>query len=200
MNTYSVINPLLYRDNKFISSCKSADAPPTLDVLQYFHVKNGHIDCPEEIGSDYEKFGTLLLEDKTENKLKNIRVSERDDPLLITVEILCQWLQGKGKEPVTWRILVECLRATGLTVLADRIDDSLSKQDESKEIWGEIIQSYNFCIHFKFPHFMLATTDTLHKLSLVHCHSLMAVCFVSLLTKISLNCIHYKYISPTCMQ
>ena len=133
MNTYSVINALLYRDNKFISSCKSADAPPTLDVLQYFHVKNGHIDIAEEIGSDYEKFGTLLLEDKTGNKVKNIRVSEREDLLLIKVEILKQWLQGKGKEPVTWQTLMTCLRATGLTVLADRIDDSLSKCNESKE-------------------------------------------------------------------
>ena len=86
-----------------VSSCTSADAPPTLDVLRHFPVKNGHIDIPEEIGADYEKFGTLLLEDKSGNKVKNIKVSECDDLLLITVEILRQWLQGKGKSQLHGR-------------------------------------------------------------------------------------------------
>ena len=133
VNTYSVINPWRFRDNRFLSSCKSADAPPTLGVLRYFPVKDGHINIAAEISPDYEKFGTLLLEDKTGNKVKIIEAFEREHPLLITVEILRLWLQGKGKEPVTWRTLLTCLRATGLTVLADRIDHSLSKHSDSKE-------------------------------------------------------------------
>ena len=116
-----------------VSSFTSADAPPALDVLRYFPVKDGHIDIAQEIGTCYEKFGTLLLEDKTGNKVNNIKASERDDPLLITVEILRQWLQGKGKEPVTWQRLVTCLRATDLNVLAENIDHSLSEHNESEE-------------------------------------------------------------------
>ena len=116
-----------------VSSCTSADAAPSLVVLRHFLVKYGHIDIPEEIGADYEKFGTFLLEDESGNKVKNIKVSERDDPLVITVEILRQWLQGKGKKPVTWQTLVTCLQDTGLHVLAGKIDDSLSEHNESKE-------------------------------------------------------------------
>ena len=135
MNTaLSVVNPRQFRDDRFISSCKSADAPPTLDVLRYFPVKDGHIDIAAEIPPDDGKFGTLLLEDKTGNEVESIRISKHNDPLLIKVEILRQWLQGKGKDPVTWRTLVECLRATGVTVLADRIDNSLSKHNESKNL------------------------------------------------------------------
>ena len=67
------------------------------------------------------------------NKVKNIEVSERDDLLLITVEILRQWLQGKGKKPVTRQTLVTCLQDTGLYVLAKNIDDSLSEHNDSKE-------------------------------------------------------------------
>lgn len=118
---------------KIVSSCTSADAPPSLVVLRHFPVKNGLIDIPEQIGTDYEKFGTFLLEDESGNKVKNIKVSERDDPLVITVEILRQWLQGKGKKPVTWQTLVTCLQDTGLHVLAGKIDDSLSEHNESKE-------------------------------------------------------------------
>ena len=93
-------------------------------------MKDGHIDIAEEIGPDYEKFGT---EDKTGNKVKNIKISEREDPLLVTVQILRQWLIGKGKEPVTWQTLLNNLRATGLNVLAKNIDHSLSKHNENKE-------------------------------------------------------------------
>ena len=54
MNTaLSVVNPWQFRDDRFISSCKSADAPPTLDVLRYFPVKDGHIDIAAEIPPDY---------------------------------------------------------------------------------------------------------------------------------------------------
>ena len=116
-----------------VSSCTSTDALPSLDILRRFPVKNAHIDIPEQIGADYGKFGTFLLEDKSGNKVKIIKVSEHGDPLLITVEILRQWLQGKGKKPVTWQTLVTCLQDTGLYVLAKKIDDSLSEHNESKE-------------------------------------------------------------------
>ena len=92
-----------------ISFCTSVDDPPTLDCLRHFPVTNGHMDLAEEIGADYEKFGTLLLEDKKGNKVKNIKVAERGDPVGITVEILKQWLQGKGRKPVTCNTLVKCL-------------------------------------------------------------------------------------------
>ena len=90
------------------------------------------MDIVIEIGPEYEKFGTLLLEEKMGNKVKNIKISERGDPVNITVEILKQWLQGKGRKPVTWQTLVTCLRATDLNVLADNIEISLSEHDGSK--------------------------------------------------------------------
>ena len=92
-------------------------------------MKNAFIDIVVNIGPDYEKFGTLLLEDKYGNEIKIIRTFERDDPLHIVSEILKQWLQGKGRTPVTWRTLVRCLRDTKLNVLADKIEISLLKHD-----------------------------------------------------------------------
>ena len=113
-------------------SCKSADNPPTLQTLRLFPVKKEHIDIAAEIGPEYERFGTLLLEDKKGNKVKNIKVSERGDPVDITVEILKHWLNGKGRKPVTWQTLVKCLRDTDLNILADNIESSLSEHDGSK--------------------------------------------------------------------
>lgn len=116
-----------------ISSCKSADNPPILPTLRHFPVEDTFIDIAEEIGPDYEKFGTLLLEDKNGNKVKIIRMSERDDPLRITVEILRQWLREKGRMPVTWQTFVKCLRDINLNVLADKMDCSLSGRGGSKD-------------------------------------------------------------------
>ena len=116
-----------------VSSCTSADAPPTLVLLRRFLVKNGHTDIAQEIGTNYEKFGILLLEDKEGSIVDSIAKSKRGDPVDITVEILRQWLQGKGRRPVTWQTLVTCLNNTGLYVLAEKIDDLLSEHNESKE-------------------------------------------------------------------
>ena len=57
------------------------------------------MNLPIETGTDYEKFGTSHtpgLEDKKGNKVKNIKVSERGDPVDITVEILKQWEREKA--------------------------------------------------------------------------------------------------------
>ena len=90
------------------------------------------MDLAIEIGPEYEKFGTLLLEDEMGNKVNSIAKSKHYIPVDITVEILKQWLQGKGRKPVTWQTLVKCLRDTDLNVLADNIEISLSEHNGSK--------------------------------------------------------------------
>ena len=117
----------------WIYSCKFTDGPPTLGTLRHFPVANGHIDIAAEIGAEYNKFGTLLLNDENGNKVRNIEVSKRGDPVDITVEILRQWLNGKGREPVTWQTLVECLRDTDLNTLVDNMKKSLSEHHGSKD-------------------------------------------------------------------
>ena len=93
--------------------------------------KSKFIDIVEEIGADYELFGTLLLKDNNGNKIKIIEKSERGDVLRIVAEILRQWLKGTGRRPVTWHTLIQCMRESNLNVLLDHMERSLSKQDES---------------------------------------------------------------------
>ena len=84
-------------------------------------MKDRFEDIVAEIQNDYERFGIQLLEDSKGVRIKGIEKSNRGDPVAITVEILRQWLQGKGRTPVTWRAFVECLRESGLKVPADYI-------------------------------------------------------------------------------
>ena len=119
-----------------ISFCyKSVDNPPKLLILRHFPVKDRYFDIAEKIGTNYEHFGTLLLNDIDGSKINKIEKLKHGDPVGITAEILEQWLQGKGRLPVTWQTLIKCLRDTKMTVLADYIESSsLSKHSHSQEL------------------------------------------------------------------
>ena len=108
-----------------------ADDHPTLDALRHFPVKDRFIDIAKKIATDYKLFGTQLLKDSDGNEVRIIEM-KHGDPVDITVEILKQWLQGKGRKPVTWQTLVKCLQDTNLNVLADDMESSLSVHDGSK--------------------------------------------------------------------
>lgn len=110
--------------------CFDTDVRPRLDDLRNFPVNGGFKDITVEIGSEYESFGTLLLKDEGGSKVKNIEKEKRGHPVDITVEILRQWLQGKGREPVTWQTLVECLQDAQLNVLANIIESTLSQEKQ----------------------------------------------------------------------
>lgn len=81
-----------------------------------------------EIQNHYEHFGIQLLEDSNGIRIKGIEKSNRGDLVGITVEILRQWLQGKGRTPATWQTFVECLRKSGLNVPADYIEAALVEE------------------------------------------------------------------------
>ena len=115
-----------YSSLRCISSCKSADGRPTLPTLRDFPGKDRHIDIAADIGTDYSKLGTLLLDDNSGKKVDNIVQSKLGNPVDIAVAILKVWLEGKVRTTVTWQTLVTCLRKTGLNVLADDIETVLS--------------------------------------------------------------------------
>ena len=102
--------------------------PPDLNDLRKLPVKDGVKDIVAEIQNDYIRLGGCLLKDEGGNKVHGIEIAKQYIPLAITEEILRQWRQGKGKEPVTWRTLVDCLREVQLNVAADDIEGALSQE------------------------------------------------------------------------
>ena len=61
---------------------------------------------------DYSNFGLLLLEDKLGTKTKHITQEYSNDIAIINKEICRQWLQGEGKQPVTWRTFIQVMNIT----------------------------------------------------------------------------------------
>lgn len=90
-----------------------SDKRPTLPKLLKFPCKEKDIDIPAEIGSEYTKFGVLLLEDNSGARIRDIANKHRDYGQKVVIEILQEWLIGKGKQPVSWQTLTAVLKDAG---------------------------------------------------------------------------------------
>ena len=102
---------------------KHADTQPTLPELLKFHSKSGITNIPQMIGTNYETFGTLLLNDKQGEKIDGI--TEKADAKGTNLAILKRWLRGEGEQPTTWRTLVQVLKDSELNTLAQEIEASM---------------------------------------------------------------------------
>ena len=101
------------------------------DLLS-FKLRKDTIDITNEIGTDYEKFGVLLLGNA--NKVDNIKKSNQYQVKDIVVQIIKVWLKGSGKTPVTWETFVWALKESGLAVLASDIESQYSQEYVHEEL------------------------------------------------------------------
>ena len=82
------------------------------------------VSIPVEIATKYVRFSTFLLDDSTGSRAKVMACKHSNDAEQINIEILLEWLTGRGKQPVTWATLVEVLRDIELSTLAGDISTS----------------------------------------------------------------------------
>ena len=86
-----------------------------------FKGRERRINIPQEIGVKFHDFCLVLLEDDTGARIQSIAHKHNNDAEKINVEVLQQWMTGRGKQPVTWMTLTEVLRDMDLPVLAGEI-------------------------------------------------------------------------------
>jgi len=77
-----------------------------------------------EVATKYVQFGTFLLDDRNGSRVKIMARKHHYDTEQINIEILQEWLTGRGKRPVTWATLVEVLHDIELSTLAGDISTS----------------------------------------------------------------------------
>ena len=95
---------------------------PTLMELVRFRGRERRINIPQEISTKYHQFGILLLEDTNGTRVRNIEHKHQRDAELINMEILQEWVSGRGRQPVSWATLTEVLRDVELSELASDIE------------------------------------------------------------------------------
>ena len=98
------------------------------ELIKCIGQKEKH-NIPEEIGTDYEKFGILLLDDKTGTRVRAIEWQYQRQSEAINLEILRQWLEGKGRKIVTWATMIKVLRDISRHTLAEDIERGLMGRD-----------------------------------------------------------------------
>ena len=96
---------------------------PTLPELLKLTCTDGSVvNIPVEIGTKYVQFGVFLLDDSTGSRVKIIAHHHLNNAEQINTEILHEWLNGRGKKPVSWATLVEVLYDIELSTLAGHIE------------------------------------------------------------------------------
>ena len=75
-----------------------------------------------EISTKYVQFGAILLDDRNGSVVRNLEHEHQRNAEQINTAILREWVNGKGKQPVTWATLIEVLRDIELSTLADNIE------------------------------------------------------------------------------
>ena len=101
---------------------------PTLPELIDFKTSTGSIKIIKCIGTHYDVLGTLLLQDNDGTVTQAIRDQYHHDAAKINYDIMRQWIQGKGRQPVQWSTLIDVLKKIELSVLAKKIEDVLKRK------------------------------------------------------------------------
>lgn len=108
------------------STARSLTTEPTLPDLFHFKTSSGTaINIMEQIGTHHSSFGIMLLNDGTGAVTSAIATEHHYNAAAINREILTRWLQGAGRQPVTWSTLITVLRDVELRVLAQSIERNL---------------------------------------------------------------------------
>ena len=105
----SVLQQLFGGLNPACSKYVNVTDRPTLPQLLSFPCAKKKVNIPVEIGTKYVRFGTLILEDANGTRVRNMQHKYQRDAEQINTEIFQEWLNGKGKQPVTWTTLIEVL-------------------------------------------------------------------------------------------
>lgn len=91
-----------------------------------FPVADAKVNLAEKIGVKYTEFGILLLDDTDGSKISAIERELGRNASDINCNIFQLWLQGKGKQPVSWATLIAVLRDIDMNELAKNIEDTLT--------------------------------------------------------------------------
>ena len=77
------------------------------------------------MSKEYKKLGHILLNDDDGAIVDQITNDYHYKSQDIVLEIIKRWLRGKGKEPVSWRSLIEALNNLEMMELATHMEGAL---------------------------------------------------------------------------
>ena len=96
--------------------------------LLNFKAGDHNINIPREIGSKYQNFGALLLQERTLAHIYDLEHQYHRNGEEINRRILHEWLKGRGRKPTTWATLARVLHDIEKGELAAKLEAFSSNQ------------------------------------------------------------------------
>ena len=110
---------------------------PTMPQLQLLKLpadqEGDDMRIVQEIGTNYLRFGTMLLNDEQGSLVKSFQHQFQRDCSSINWNILQKWVSGVGRKPTNWKTLVTVLKEAQLEELARKIENCLANHNEINE-------------------------------------------------------------------
>ena len=108
------------------------DQSPTIPQLMKFGAR--HVNIIREIGDNYHRFGIMLLEDATGNRMNTIEMENYGDFEAINLAILRRWMIGEGRKPTNWATLATVLKTSHCSQLAAEMRYMWAKSGTSQSL------------------------------------------------------------------
>ncbi len=109
------------------------DEPQLSELHRFTKMDGKHLNLAEEIGDEYRHFGACLMQDSDGSIVDGMVSRLGDVPQRVNGEVLKEWSLGKGKVPVEWATVLECLREVSLYELETEI------KEEMDDVPGRVI-------------------------------------------------------------
>lgn len=101
--------------------------PPKISMRSLGALKTGSgekINIIKQVAYRWKDFALQLDFDTVGTKVQLIDKKLHSDPEECCQEAMRAWLQGEGRQPATWELLVEILKDLDLNVLASQIEEA----------------------------------------------------------------------------
>ena len=106
------------------------DSVPTLRQLGCLKLNNQRIDVIEQIAFKWESVADQL--DLKSHLIETIRMESHHQANSACRKMFMKWLEGVGRQPITWRTLIDALDEAGLPRVAHELNNIICGTQESQ--------------------------------------------------------------------
>lgn len=89
--------------------------PSLCEFISFPIMASSKVNLAQKIGTEYIKFGILLLQDGTGSRIEKECNNNAEN---INIKIFSLWVRGEGLKPLSWATLVKVLQDIQLNELA----------------------------------------------------------------------------------